>query len=95
MILTNAISQVPYRASKTALHMITACQAYEYGPLGWKVFNFCPGFTESNMSPMNKVEHGAKPVADSVKPLIRVLAGERDAESGGYLNGTEEGTWPW
>jgi NAD(P)-dependent dehydrogenase (short-subunit alcohol dehydrogenase family) len=43
---------VPYRTSKAALNMLTACQDYEYGPKGWKVFCFCPGFTESNLGPM-------------------------------------------
>jgi hypothetical protein len=71
--------------------MITACQAYEYGPLGWKVFNFCPGFTESNLSPRNRVEQGAKPTSEGAKPML--LAGERDAEHGGYLNA--DGQWPW
>jgi hypothetical protein len=73
--------------------MITACQAYEYGPLGWKVFNFCPGFTVSNLSAMNKAEHGAKPTSEGAKPMLRILAGERDAEHGGYLNA--DGQWPW
>jgi NAD(P)-dependent dehydrogenase (short-subunit alcohol dehydrogenase family) len=43
---------LPYRSSKAALNMLTACQAYEFGPKGWKVFCFCPGFTESNLGPM-------------------------------------------
>jgi NAD(P)-dependent dehydrogenase (short-subunit alcohol dehydrogenase family) len=43
---------LPYRASKAALNMLMACQAYEYGERGWKVFCFCPGFTESGLSPM-------------------------------------------
>lgn len=41
---------VPYRTSKAALNMVTACQAYELGQRGWKVFIYCPGFTVSNLS---------------------------------------------
>lgn len=41
---------VPYRASKAALNMVTACQAYEYGERGWVVVAFCPGFTASGLS---------------------------------------------
>jgi NAD(P)-dependent dehydrogenase (short-subunit alcohol dehydrogenase family) len=86
---------VAYRVSKSALHMLTACQAYEYESLGWKFFNFCPGFTESNLSPMNKVENGAKPTSEGARPMIAILKGERDAEHKGFLNGTPEGQWPW
>ncbi|KAH8723908.1 major facilitator superfamily domain-containing protein [Phaeosphaeriaceae sp. PMI808] len=52
---------VPYRTSKAALNMLTACHAYEYGRLGWKVFAFCPGYTASNLSSLTKAELGAQP----------------------------------
>lgn len=86
---------VPYRVSKAALHMVSACQAFDYGPKGWKVFCFCPGFTESNLGPMNKVSNGAKSTADGARPIVKILRGERDAEHGGYLNDTEKGQYPW
>lgn len=73
--------------------MLTACQAHEYGPLGWKVVAFCPGYTESNLSTMNRVVNGAKPTAEGARPVIAILAGERDEEHGGFL---KEGVmWPW
>jgi hypothetical protein len=75
--------------------MVTACQAYEYAEQGWKLFNFCPGFTVSNLSPMNTAEQGAKPTSEGARPMLAILRGERDAESGGLLNGTEARTWPW
>jgi NAD(P)-dependent dehydrogenase (short-subunit alcohol dehydrogenase family) len=81
--------------SKTALHMVTACQAYEYGPMGLKLFNFCPGHTESNLGPHNTIEAGGKPASEGARPMLAILAGERDAEHGGFLNGTPEGQWPW
>jgi NAD(P)-dependent dehydrogenase (short-subunit alcohol dehydrogenase family) len=90
-----AMKVVPYRVSKAALHMITACQCYEYREKGWKIFNFCPGFTESNLGPHNTAGNGAKPTSEGARPMLAILAGERDAEHGGYLNGTEKKTWPW
>lgn len=76
---------VPYRASKAALNMLTACQAVEYGPRGWKVFAYCPGFTASNLSPLNTVEQGAKPTSEGARPIVDILSGQRDEEHGGYL----------
>ncbi|KAI4651430.1 uncharacterized protein J4E78_008122 [Alternaria triticimaculans] len=66
---------------------------YEYGPKGWKVFCFCPGFTESNLGPRNKPEHGAKPTSEGAKPMVAILEGARDEECGGFLKA--EGGWPW
>ncbi len=73
--------------------MINACQAYEYGELGWKVFLFCPGFTVSNLGHKNNAENGAKPTSEGASPMVDILAGKRDAEHGGYLK--DEGQWPW
>ncbi|KAF1947325.1 NAD(P)-binding protein [Clathrospora elynae] len=87
------MKMVPYRVSKAALNMLTACQAYEYGEKGWKVFCFCPGFTESGIGPMNKVEYGAKPTSEGAAPMVEILKGERDAEHGGFLKAG--GVWPW
>jgi hypothetical protein len=75
--------------------MITACQCYEYREQGWKFFNFCPGFTESNLGPHNKAENGAKPTSEGARPMLAILAGQRDAEHGGYLDGTAGKSWPW
>lgn len=98
-----ALLYVPYRASKAALNMITACQAYEYGPLGWKVFAFCPGYTVSQLSDLNVAEKGAKPTAQGARPMLAILKGERDAEHAGFLAAdapgggykTEHGAWAW
>jgi NAD(P)-dependent dehydrogenase (short-subunit alcohol dehydrogenase family) len=84
---------VQYRASKSALNMVTAGQAVEYGPLGWKVFAFCPGFTVSNLGPHNNAEHGAKPTSEGAAPIVDILNGKRDDEHGGFLHNT--GQYPW
>ena len=87
------MKSVPYRASKSALNMVTACQAVEYGGLGFKVFVYCPGFTVSNLGPHNNAENGAKPTSEGAAPIVKILNGERDAEHGGFLH--ETGQYPW
>ncbi|KAF2465447.1 NAD(P)-binding protein [Lindgomyces ingoldianus] len=84
---------VRYRASKAALNMITACQSVDYGPLGWKVFAFCPGFTVSNLSEQNTAANGAKPTSEGAAPIVDILNGKRDGEHGGYLH--VDGQHPW
>lgn len=87
------LQAVQYRSSKAALSMVTACQFYEYEPLGVKVFAFCPGFTQSNLSADNTAQKGAKAPADAVMPIIDIMEGKRDDEVGGFLHST--GTYPW
>jgi NAD(P)-dependent dehydrogenase (short-subunit alcohol dehydrogenase family) len=93
---------VSYRASKAALNMITACQYVEYGldfqapetaSGGVKVFAFCPGFTVSNLSEMNKKENGAKSTEESGKNLMDIIEGKRDADVGKFIHG--DGVYPW
>ncbi|ORX96500.1 hypothetical protein BCR34DRAFT_593832 [Clohesyomyces aquaticus] len=86
------VSGIPYRASKTALSMITACHFVEFGP-EVKVFAYDPGFTVSNLGPHNNVESGARSAEESVRPLVEVLDGKRDGEAGLLLHNT--GVWPW
>jgi len=90
---TYKLQGVQYRASKTALSMVTACQWFEYEPFGIKVFAYDPGFTQSNLGPHNKAENGAKPASEAVMPLIDVLEGKRDHEAGKFLHNT--GVYPW
>ncbi|KAF1838768.1 NAD(P)-binding protein [Decorospora gaudefroyi] len=85
---------IPYRTSKAALNMLTVCQAYEYGPLGIKVFCFCPGFTASGLGVLNTVENGAQPTSKGAEPMVGILEGERDEQHGGFLNGMG-GLWDW
>jgi NAD(P)-dependent dehydrogenase (short-subunit alcohol dehydrogenase family) len=89
------IQHVPYQTSKAALNMVSACQVYEYGrgENGFKIFTFCPGFTESNLGPQNKEVNGAKPTSEGARPMLAILKGERDGEAGGFL--TDGGQWPW
>ena len=76
---------VEYRTSKAALNMLSVCMVWEYGKLGIKTFFYCPGATESNLSPLAKVENGAKPMAEGVRPIVEIIEGGRDGEEGLFL----------
>jgi hypothetical protein len=54
---------------------------------------YCPGFTESNLSPLAKVENGAKPVAEGAKPIVDIIEGKRDGVEGLFL--IEGGVAAW
>jgi len=83
----------PYRVSKAALSMVTACQAVEFGEQGFKVFAYCPGYTVSNLGPYNKAELGAKPTSEGAAPMVELLNGGRDEEHGKFVHGA--GQYPW
>ena len=87
------IKGVQYRSSKAALNMVTACQVVEFGPQGFKVFGYCPGFTVSSLGPYNKPESGAQPTGEGAGPIVKILNGERDEEHGKLLHG--KGVYPW
>lgn len=74
---------LPYRVSKAALSMVAADQMVFYPNV--KIFLYCPGFTESNLGSHNKVEFGAKPVAEGVTPLIEILEGSKDDQPERFL----------
>lgn len=79
--------------------MATAAQHAEYLGRGWRVFAFCPGITQSEMTRRINVYDGAKPTSRGAAPLVGIVDGERDAdadagrfltadtESGVYMNG--------
>ncbi|KAK3201130.1 hypothetical protein GRF29_213g1116008 [Pseudopithomyces chartarum] len=87
------MTSLPYRASKTALSMVTACQYVEYGEFGIKVSLYDPGFTVSNLSVNNRAENGARSAEETVKSLMEVVDGKRDDDSLEHLHNT--GKWPW
>lgn len=85
------LRNTPYCASKAALSMVMAVQATAPDLENLKSFCYCPGFTASTLGEMNTVEKGAKPTRVGAEPMVRILNGERDAESGGFLIGPEMG----
>lgn len=91
---TAKLPAVPYRASKAALHMVTASLIYEFkDDANVKFFTVCPGFTVSNLGPQNNVEHGAKPTDEAVRPLVKIVEGERDDEANRFLHA--DGQYDW
>lgn len=87
------MSGIQYRASKTALSMVTACQYVEYGEMGIKVQLYDPGFTVSNLSENNRAEKGARSAEETVKSLMEVVEGKRDGDTLEFMHNT--GAWPW
>ncbi|KAI4144342.1 MAG: hypothetical protein L6R39_004225 [Caloplaca ligustica] len=93
---TAAMKVTPYRISKAAMNMVAACQWFDLGEEGFKVFIYGPGYTESNLSPRNKVEMGAKPVTEGTAPIVAMLNGERDQDSGKFIEyGHDSFPWPF
>jgi len=101
-------SALEYRVSKAALNMASACMAVDYSPEGekaalrsdgprhereLKVFTYCPGFTQSNLSSANTADGGGKPADQAVLPLVEILDGERDGEVNRFL--WAEGQYGW
>jgi NAD(P)-dependent dehydrogenase (short-subunit alcohol dehydrogenase family) len=103
------IQGVQYRASKAAFNMLTACLHVEHGLgieqtdgekladgvecKKMKVFAYDPGFTVSNLGPYNKKEFGARSAEDTVKSIMEVVDGKRDAEVGQFIH--NDGGYPW
>lgn len=85
------LRNIPYCASKAALSMVMAFQETEPDVENLKAFCYCPGFTASTLGPMNTVENGAKPTSVGAAPIVGIINGERDDESGGFLIGPEMG----
>jgi len=81
-----ALKEPQYRVSKAAMNMVSACQTVEYTERGWKVLCYNPGFTESNLGPMNKVEMGAKPVGGPAGMIVKMVDGEMDGDVGKFLH---------
>ncbi|MDX2118004.1 MAG: SDR family oxidoreductase [Planctomycetota bacterium] len=71
-----------YRASKSALNMLTASLARELGPEGFTIVTFCPGWNKTDMG------GPAAPLdpADSVRKLLDVAEGLNSASNGTYLS---------
>ncbi|XP_014555550.1 hypothetical protein COCVIDRAFT_38752 [Bipolaris victoriae FI3] len=89
-----AFKSYAYRLSKAALNMATAAQHAKYLGRGWRVFAFCPGITQSEMTRRINVYDGAKPTSRGAAPLVGIVDGERDADAGRFLTAdTESGVY--
>ncbi|KAH8897520.1 putative short chain dehydrogenase/reductase [Thozetella sp. PMI_491] len=74
----------PYRASKAALNMISACQRYSYKEWGCRVCSFNPGYCVSNLTGPKgrevRIATGAKPARFAADALTDIVQGKRDAD---------------
>ena len=84
----------PYFMSKAALNMLSGAWIASHREDNFKLFTYCPGFTESNLGPYNTAEKGAKPTVEGARPMVALLKGEKDEEHGQFLN-SEGGHHPW
>ena len=91
---TAGIKAIPYRVSKAAMNMVAACQWDEFGEEGFKIFIYGPGFTESNLTPHNKVEMGAKSTSEAAAPIVAILNGEKDEDDGKFVE-DGQASFPW
>ncbi|KAI4100254.1 MAG: hypothetical protein LQ339_005561 [Xanthoria mediterranea] len=89
-----AMKATAYRVSKAAMNMVGACQCSEFGGEGFKIFIYGPGYTESNLSELNKVELGAKPTSEGTAPMVAMLNGERDEDAEKYIEYGHD-SFPW
>ncbi|KAL8915063.1 MAG: hypothetical protein Q9171_000503 [Xanthocarpia ochracea] len=91
---TAVLKATPYRISKAAMNMVAACQWYDLGEEGFKIFIYGPGYTESNLSPMNKAELGAKSTSEGAAPMVAMLNGDRDDVAGKFIEYGHD-SFPW
>ncbi|KAJ9641164.1 hypothetical protein H2204_002842 [Knufia peltigerae] len=93
-----AIPGEPYRMSKAAMNMATACMYASYKDWGCKVWSFDPGFVVTNLSGAEnrdrRVSMGAQSSETSAKGLREIVEGVRDGEVGKFV-GREGSTFPW
>ncbi|KAI1324560.1 putative short-chain dehydrogenase [Xylariaceae sp. FL0255] len=85
------IQNYPYRASKAAMNMISACQYRELSGEGFKVFLYGPGPTKSRHNTWDQ----SKPTSVGAAPVIEMLKGLRDGDNGVYLEYGREGLGPF
>jgi len=88
----------PYRMSKAAMNMATACMYASYKDWGCKVWSFDPGFVVTNLSGVEnrgrRVSMGAESSETSAKGLREIVDGLRDGEVGIFI-GRDGSTLPW
>ena len=89
-----SIYALPYCVSKAALNLVIGQLAYDFKEdKNIKFFTVCPGLTVSSLGDINKLENGAKPTDEAVRPLMKIVNGERDAEERCFLHAG--GQYPW
>ncbi|KAF4972246.1 hypothetical protein FSARC_1143 [Fusarium sarcochroum] len=100
---TNPWASLPgehYRASKSGVNMMAACQRYSYKEWGCRVCAFNPGFCVTNLSGEEnrqmRIDGGARPAIDAANAMVEIIIGKRDADF--ELNGMMDidgGILPW
>ncbi|KAF7514746.1 hypothetical protein G7054_g15043 [Neopestalotiopsis clavispora] len=90
----------PYRASKSAFNMMSACQRYAYKEWGCRVCAFNPGFCVTNLTGEKgrqiRIDNGARPASDPARAMVIIIEGKRDKdfEENGMFD-LDGGFLPW
>lgn len=90
----------PYRMSKAALNMLSACHRYNFAEWGCKVLAFNPGWCVSNLTGPKgremRQKGGARDPKEPAKALTEIVLGKRDAdiEKNGMVD-IDGGVGPW
>lgn len=86
-----------YKAMKSALNMVAACEYSKYKAKGLKVFAFCPGFVVSNLrGPSEEMRNPGGLAGDpqvSGQSILSILQGERDTNVGKFIH--KDGLYDW
>ncbi|CAF9940616.1 MAG: hypothetical protein ALECFALPRED_008775, partial [Alectoria fallacina] len=63
--------------------MLVACDAWQYGNDGIKVFTFCPGYAVTDLAGMRQVKMDQRmPTAEgNARGLVDIAEGKRDADA--------------
>lgn len=80
-----------YQSSKAAVNNVTIALAKALAHSPIKVTSVCPGFVQTDLTPMNA--SAPTTVADAAKVVVRAATLPADAESGTFMDAT--GTVPW
>lgn len=100
---TNPYAKLPgehYRASKSAMNMMAACQRTSYKEWGCRVCAFNPGFCVTNLTGEKgrqvRIDNGARPAKDAADALVEIILGKRDEdfEKNGMFD-VDGGLLPW
>ncbi|KAF3058490.1 (+)-neomenthol dehydrogenase [Daldinia childiae] len=90
----------PYRMSKAAINMLSACHRYNYAEWGCRVLAFNPGWCVSNLTGAEgremRLKAGARDPKEPAHALASIIQGKRDAdiEKNGMVD-VDEGVLPW
>jgi NAD(P)-dependent dehydrogenase (short-subunit alcohol dehydrogenase family) len=84
-----SIALEPYRMSKSALNMLSACHNAQFKEFGAKAWAYCPGYVVTDLTGaedrQNRANTGAESSETSAQGILEILEGKRDGDAGGFV----------